>query len=60
MLDAGIKTQLRDHFAKISEPVEIAMALDDGDKSRELRAMLTDIAGLVPFFVPRLSHMEFS
>ncbi len=46
MLDAGIKTQLRDHFAKISEPVEIAMALDDGDKSRELRAMLADIAGL--------------
>ena len=46
MLDAGIKTQLREHFAKITQPVEIAMALDDGEKSRELRALLDDIAGL--------------
>src|SRR5579864_1000910 len=46
MLDAGIKAQLRDHFAKITEPVVISMALDDGDRSRELRALLTDIAGL--------------
>ena len=46
MLDAGIKTQLREHFAKITEPVEIVAALDDGDKSRELRALLADIAGL--------------
>ncbi len=33
MLDAGIKAQLREHFAKITQPVEIAMALDNGDKS---------------------------
>ena len=46
MLDAPIKAQLREHFAKITQPVEIAMALDNGDKSRELRALLTDIAGL--------------
>ncbi|MEP6939223.1 MAG: alkyl hydroperoxide reductase subunit F [Rudaea sp.] len=50
MLDAGIKTQLREHFAKISQPVEIAMALDDGEKSRELRSLLDDIAGLSDHF----------
>ena len=46
MLDAGIKTQLREHFAKITQPVEIAMALDGGEKSRELRELLEDIAAL--------------
>jgi len=53
MLDAGIKTQLREHFAKLSEQVEITMALDDSDKSRELRALLTDIAGLSNKFTLR-------
>jgi len=46
MLDEGIKSQLREHFAKITQPVEIAMALDDGEKSRELRALLEDVAAL--------------
>ena len=50
MLDADIKTQLRAHFAKITQPVDIIAALDDGEKSRELRALLSDIAELSPQF----------
>ena len=46
MLDADIKSQLREHFAKISRPVEIRAALDATEKSRELRELLTDIADL--------------
>jgi alkyl hydroperoxide reductase subunit F len=50
MLDADIKAQLREHFAKISRPVEIVAALDANEKSLELRELLTDIAGLSPHF----------
>lgn len=50
MLDTAIKTQLQDHFAKISLPVEIVASFDASDKSRELRELLTDIAGLSPYF----------
>src|SRR6516164_8243199 len=50
MLDADLKTQLREHFAKIAQPVEITAALDDGDKSRELRELLSEIAALSPQF----------
>jgi len=50
MLDTDLKTQLREHFAKITQPVEITAALDDGDKSRELRELLNDIVSLSPQF----------
>jgi alkyl hydroperoxide reductase subunit F len=46
MLDAAIKNQLQDHFAKITQPVEIVAAFDTGEKSRELRELLNDIVGL--------------
>jgi alkyl hydroperoxide reductase subunit F len=50
MLDASIKTQLQDHFAKITRPVEIVACVDDGEKSRELLELLRDIAGLSDHF----------
>jgi len=50
MLDNDLKSQLQSHFAKLTRPVEIVAALDAGEKSQELRALLTDIAGLSPQF----------
>jgi alkyl hydroperoxide reductase subunit F len=50
MLDNDIKSQLREHFAKLSRPVEIRAALDASEKSQELRELLTDIAALSPQF----------
>ena len=46
MLDAKLKTQLKSYLEKITEPVEIVAALDDGDKSREMRALLQEIETL--------------
>ena len=50
MLDNDLKSQLRDHFAKLSRPVEITASLDASEKSQELRELLTDIASLSPQF----------
>jgi alkyl hydroperoxide reductase subunit F len=46
MLDANLKTQLKSYLDNITQPIEIAAFLDDGDKSRELQALLQDIASL--------------
>jgi len=46
MLDATIKSQLTGYFARITQPIELAAALDDGAKSQEMLALLEDIAGL--------------
>ncbi|MDR2788549.1 MAG: alkyl hydroperoxide reductase subunit F [Candidatus Accumulibacter sp.] len=46
MLDAAIKTQLQTYLERLQRAIELVASLDDGDKSRELRAMLEDIAGL--------------
>ncbi len=46
MLDATIKTQLKAYLEKVTQPIEITASLDDGEKSRELLAMLNDIAEL--------------
>ncbi|MFO1406740.1 MAG: alkyl hydroperoxide reductase subunit F [Steroidobacteraceae bacterium] len=46
MLDENLRQQLRTHLARISRPVEIAARLDDGEPSRELEALLSEIAGL--------------
>ncbi|HEX7917441.1 alkyl hydroperoxide reductase subunit F [Rudaea sp.] len=50
MLDNDIKSQLQGHFANITRPVEIIAALDDGEKSQELRELLNDITSLSPRF----------
>jgi len=46
MLDDNMKTQLKAYLEKVTRPFEIVASLDDGAKSRELRGMLQDIAGL--------------
>jgi alkyl hydroperoxide reductase subunit F len=46
MLDANLKTQLKSYLEKVSRPIEIVAALDDGAKSQELLALLEDIASL--------------
>ena len=46
MLDANIKTQLKSHFEKLTQPVEIVASLDDGPKSREVGELLGELAAL--------------
>jgi NADH-dependent peroxiredoxin subunit F len=46
MLDTNLKSQLKAYLEKVTLPIEIAASLDDSDKSREMRALLQDIASL--------------
>ncbi|MGF7148533.1 alkyl hydroperoxide reductase subunit F [Sphingomonas zeicaulis] len=46
MLDANLKQQLKAYLGNITQPIELVASLDDGDKSREMLALLEDIAGL--------------
>jgi len=46
MLDDSIKSQLTSHFAHIKVPFEIIASLDDSESSKEMLALLQDIAGL--------------
>jgi NADH-dependent peroxiredoxin subunit F len=48
MLDAALKAQLQTHFERIAFPVELVASLDDGEKSREILALLEDIASISP------------
>lgn len=48
MLDAALKTQLTAYLQKLQQPIELIASLDDGDKSREVRALLEEIAALSP------------
>ncbi len=46
MLDDAIKAQLKAYFERIVQPIELVASLDDSDKSREMAALLEDIAAL--------------
>jgi alkyl hydroperoxide reductase subunit F len=46
MLDASLKTQLSAYLEKLQLPIELNASLDDGEASRELEALLAEIAGL--------------
>ena len=46
MLDAHLKTQLKAYLERLVMPIELVASLDDGGKSRELGALLEEIAGL--------------
>lgn len=46
MLDASLKTQLKAYLERLTRPVLLVAALDDGDKSREMRELLTEIEAL--------------
>jgi alkyl hydroperoxide reductase subunit F len=44
MLDQGIKDQLRDHFAKLSSTITLALFKSDHPKQSELQELLADVA----------------
>ncbi|KFN50531.1 alkyl hydroperoxide reductase subunit F [Arenimonas malthae CC-JY-1] len=46
MLDETLKTQLGAYLQKLVMPIELVASLDGGEKSRELQALLADIAAL--------------
>jgi alkyl hydroperoxide reductase subunit F len=46
MLDANLKTQLSAYLEKLQLPIELNASLDEGEASRELEALLAEIAGL--------------
>src|SRR6478752_10301811 len=48
MLDASLKAQLAAYLQRISQPVEITAALDDSQASRDMQALLRDIAESSP------------
>ena len=48
MLDASLKTQLKSYLERVTQPVELVASLDDGDASREMRALLDEIVALSP------------
>ncbi len=46
MLEAHLKSQLQGYLERIAIPIELVAALDDSDSSRELAALLDEIAAL--------------
>ncbi len=46
MLDETLKAQLKAYLEKLTQPIELVAALDDGAKSRELDELLHEIAAL--------------
>jgi alkyl hydroperoxide reductase subunit F len=44
MLDTNLKTQLKQYLTRLTQPVEIVASLDASAKSRELEALLQDVA----------------
>ena len=48
MLDDSLKTQLKGYLERLRRPVEIVAALDDGEASGQMRAMLREIVPLHP------------
>jgi alkyl hydroperoxide reductase subunit F len=48
MLDASLKAQLAAYLERISQPVEITAVLDDTQASRDMQALLRDIAESSP------------
>jgi alkyl hydroperoxide reductase subunit F len=48
MLDTNLKTQLQGYLERLSQPVEIVVSLDDGDKSREMLELVQEIVSLSP------------
>jgi alkyl hydroperoxide reductase subunit F len=48
MLDAKLREQLQGYLQRLTLPILLVASLDDTDASRELHALLTDIASLSP------------
>ncbi|MEQ6887269.1 alkyl hydroperoxide reductase subunit F [Halomonas sp. CS7] len=58
MLDDNLKSQLNAYLQKVTQPFEIVASLDDGDKSRELHGLLTDIVGLTDKITLKLDGQD--
>ena len=58
MLDDNLKSQLNAYLKKVTQPFEIVASLDDGDKSRELHGLLTDIVGLTDKITLKLDGQD--
>ena len=56
MLDADLKTQLQTYLQKLTRPVAITAALDDGAKSQELRELLVELTQLSDQVTLREAH----
>ncbi|MBD8872574.1 alkyl hydroperoxide reductase subunit F [Rhodanobacter sp. DHB23] len=46
MLDEAIKAQLKGYLERLTQPIELVAALEDGAKSRELEELLAEIAAM--------------
>ncbi len=46
MLDTNVKAQLKSYLEKVVNPIEIVASVDEGAKSKEMLALLNDIAEL--------------
>ncbi|WP_046006054.1 alkyl hydroperoxide reductase subunit F [Pseudoalteromonas rubra] len=46
MLDKQIKSQLQQHFAALTDPIELLLALDDSAKSAEVASLAEELASL--------------
>ncbi|MDT8879259.1 alkyl hydroperoxide reductase subunit F [Halomonas saccharevitans] len=58
MLDDNLKSQLNAYLQKVTQPFEIVASLDDGDKSKELHGLLTDIVGLTDKITLKLDGQD--
>ena len=54
MLEQNLKTQLAAYLEKLRLPIELVASLDAGEKSRELEALLGEIASLSGLITLRL------
>ncbi|MCB1260287.1 MAG: alkyl hydroperoxide reductase subunit F, partial [Acidimicrobiales bacterium] len=46
VLDDALTAQLREHFTKITRPVELVAWLDDTPRSAQVESLLTELAAL--------------
>ena len=60
MLDANLKQQLQAYLGRLTQPIEIVASLDDSDASREMLALLQDIASLSSLITLEQRHHDAS
>lgn len=58
MLEEGLKAQLTGYLERLREPVELVASVDDSPASRELVALLEEIAALSPLLSLRLDGRQ--
>ncbi|MDU6287349.1 MAG: alkyl hydroperoxide reductase subunit F domain protein, partial [Acinetobacter sp.] len=46
MLDQNIKTQLKTYLERLESPIELVAALDESDKSAQIKELVSEIAEL--------------